>query len=273
MPSSLNNLAVFNSLLVPANDPAINSIKSELVIYEVIRVIEGKCLFLEDHLTRLFNSVGLAKRKLDSSWQDLSNDIYKLIFSNSLLQGNIRLDICFQYDHFQVLIQVIPHHYPSAEDYSFGVKAISYKAERDNPNAKVLNPELREKINIQLKMVEAYEAVLVNQEGYVTEGSRSNLFFIKNDRLITAPSASVLVGITRDQVFKLCSGKAILIEERNISFSGISQFDSAFITGTSPKILPLNAIDEFLFDPANKLMQDLIIAYNEKINQYIKNPQ
>jgi len=271
MSHSFRNLVVFNGHPLPENDPIIISIRSELVIYEVIRVIDQKCLFLEDHLTRLFKSVSLAGKKLNLSGNEISANIYKLLSINSLLHGNIRLDIFFQKSQFQVLIQIIPHNYPSSEDYSAGVKAISYKAQRDNPNAKVLNPELREKINLQIKTVQAYEAVLVNNEGYVTEGSRSNLFFIKNDTIYTAPSELILVGITRDQVFKLCREKAIKITERNIKFSQINQFDSAFITGTSPKILPLNGIDEIRFDTTNKLIQDLIVLYNDKIRQYIGN--
>jgi len=240
-----------------------------VVIYEVIRVISGKCLFLEDHLERLFNSLKLAEKKSAKTPEDITRMIYSLVYSKSLQNGNIRLEICFGPSGENILAQIIPHKYPDPQDYSTGVKAISFETERKNPNAKILNPSLREKINNLLSLSGAYEAVLVNQSGFVTEGSRSNLFFINAETIYTSPSSTVLVGITREQLIKLCKENDINVSERNIKFSEITDFDSAFITGTSPKILPLNSIDSIKFNANNKLLQDLIIAYNDRINKYI----
>ena len=269
MPSSQTNLAFLNDHLVPLDDPSLLSVNSDLVIYEVIRVMDGKCLFLEDHLNRLFNSAALAGRILNMSRSGLSLSLYKLLSANSLILGNIRLEIRFQKNEFQLIILIIPHHYPSTDDYKTGVKAISFKAERGNPNAKILNPGLRTRINELIREADAEEAVLVNSQGYVTEGSRSNLFFIKENTILTSPYDTVLVGITRDKVFDLCREMSFNIVERNINFSGINQFDSAFITGTSPRILPLNCIDNIPFETDNELMQKLMLAYNERIRQYL----
>jgi branched-chain amino acid aminotransferase len=260
---------ILNDRTLPVDDPSLSELKPTLIIYEVIRVITGKCLFLEDHLNRLFNSLSLADRKLNKNRAELTGYIYKLISANSLYNGNIRMDICFQQSESHFLAKVIPHSYPSPEDYLNGVKAISYKADRDNPNAKILNPSLREKINDLIKITGAWEALLVNHQEYITEGSRSNLFLVKNGTIYTPPSGEVLEGITRHHIIKLCKEMALKIIERNINYSEISQFDSAFITGTSPKILPLNKIDDITFETNNELMLSLITAYNDRIYQYI----
>jgi branched-chain amino acid aminotransferase len=269
MPGTGKSYLILNDRTLPSDDSSLAELKPTLIIYEVIRVISGKCLFLEDHLIRLFNSLSLANRKLNKSTDELICCIYKLISANTLSNGNIRIDIFFQQSEAHILAQVIPHKYPSSEDYLKGVKAISYKADRDNPNAKILNPALREKINDLIKIAGAWEALLINNQGNITEGSRSNLFLVKNGTIYTPPSGEVLEGITRNHIIRLCKEKAHKIIERNINYSEINQFDSAFITGTSPKILPLNKIENITFTTNNELMRELIMAYNDRIDQYI----
>ena len=262
--------SVLNDKVVPFDDPAIISTNPSLIIYEVIRVIDGKCLFLEDHLNRLFISLSLANRKLNKTQLDLIKSIYTLVSSNSLIKGNIRIDICFQQTEVNLLCQIIPHNYPSSDDYLNGVKAITYKAERHNPNAKILNPGLRERINKRIKNANAWEALLINHQNYITEGSKSNLFAIKGNTILTPPSDEVLAGITRDHVLKLCRKMAINIIERNISYDEINQYDSFFITGTSPKILPLRMIDRIYFNVSGKIIKNLRTAYDNMILQYIE---
>jgi len=270
MPNQPGPFAILNDNIIPSNDPVIASLSHSFIIYEVIRVINGKCLFLEDHLNRLFVSLSLATRNLHENQNDLVKNIYKLIFSNSLINGNIRLDVCFQQKEVFRLVQIIPHDYPSAEDYLYGVKAITYKAERDNPNAKILNPVLREKISLLVKNANAWEALLVDHEDQITEGSKSNVFAVKGNIVITPPVEAVLPGVTRNHIVNLCKGNAINIVERNISYSEINQYDSFFITGTSPKVLPLKTIDNISFDVSNSIMKALSKAYDNAIFQYIE---
>jgi branched-chain amino acid aminotransferase len=262
--------SVLNDKVITTDDPKITSINPSLVIYEVIRIINGKCLFLEDHLIRLFTSLSLANKKLNLSQNDLIKNIYRLVSANSLINGNIRVEICFQQTKVSLLSQIIPHQYPSSDDYLKGVKAITYKAERDNPNAKILNSVLREKINNHIKNANAWEALLINNQNQITEGSKSNFFAIKGKSVFTPPSTDVLPGITRKHVINLCKETAVNLSERNISYYEIDQFDSFFITGTSPKILPLKMIDDIYFEISGKIIKDLSLAYDNMILQYIE---
>jgi branched-chain amino acid aminotransferase len=263
--------SVLNENVIPSHDPLVTTMSSFLVIYEVIRIINGKCLFLELHLNRLQRSISLANKMLNISLNDITRNISKLLITNSLINGNIRINVCFQETDVHLLSQIIPHHYPSTDDYLYGVKAITVKAERTNPQAKIFNSDFREKINALIVKASAWEALLINDQNHVTEGSKSNLFAVKGNHVYTPPLKDVLAGITRLQVIKLCKDLSINLTEINISDNEINQFNSFFITGTSPMILALRMIDNTSFDVSNEVIKKLSLAYDNMVLQYINN--
>jgi branched-chain amino acid aminotransferase len=114
-----------------------------------------------------------------------------------------------------------------------------------------------------------YEVLLVNEDGLITEGSRSNIFFIENDQLITPPENLVLAGITRNLVIQVCQDENIPFAEKNLTYPELSGCSAAFITGTSPKVLPVNKIDDFRFHTGNPIMLAIIRKYNEMIGEYL----
>ena len=89
------------------------------------------------------------------------------------------------------------------------------------------------------------EAILLNQEGHVSEGSGENLFLVKNGRLVTPPLYSnILGGITRDTVIQLAQTELdIPIEERPIGRSELYLADELFLTGTAAHITPVGELD------------------------------
>ena len=108
---------------------------------------------------------------------------------------------------------------------------------------------------------QVYEILLVDKEGYITEGSRSNVFFVQGQTLYTSPSAYVLPGTSRKRVFDICNEQGISLLEQRIALKEIGQFDAAFLTGTSPLILPLNCIDKTVYSTHNPLMRRLMEHY------------
>jgi branched-chain amino acid aminotransferase len=261
--------SVINDEVITSDDLRLNSINPSLVIYEVIRIIDSKCLFLEDHLFRLFSSIAFAKRKHFINQNDVKKNIYRLVTSNKLVNGNIRVEIWFNQSEVYLFSHIIPHHYPASTDYQRGVRAITYKTERDNPNAKILNTILREKVNNLLERSKAWEVLLINQQNQITEGSRSNVFAIEQNTIYTPPATDVLPGITRKHVINLCRKVGAKLIERDINYNEINQFEVFFITGTSPKVLPLRMIDDIYFKSSNKILEDLRAAYDKMIMQYI----
>jgi len=137
-------------------------------IYEVIRVIDKSPLFLNEHLHRLENSLKLEEKKNFISMDIVKEYIGKLITLNRVESGNLKLVI----NKDNLFIFFIKHSYPTKDMYSDGVKTILYFGERHNPNAKVIDNSFREKVNEKIVTSGSYEAILVNHEGYITEGSK-----------------------------------------------------------------------------------------------------
>jgi branched-chain amino acid aminotransferase len=244
--------------------------KAELAIYEVLRVIEGVPLFFEDHRERLFNSAKLknVQKKLDE--KAIISDINSLIKINGEINGNIRYTIFFYENETLRYAHYSKHEYPTAEMYKMGVKLKSLQIERPEPNIKTIHSKIKDKTDKILADKSMYEIALLNSEGSVTEGSRSNLFFLKGPKLYTAPDEQVLQGITRKHVIDIAKNANIELIKGNINFKGLTSFESAFITGTSPKILPIQSIDNFSFYPGNTIIKRISSLYEELINKYIE---
>lgn len=239
------------------------------IIYEVLRVINGKPIFLETHLRRMKNSFELINKEFKFSDEEISMEINNLIKTENKFEGNIKITYGV---HEKILrIFFIEHSYPSSEMYESGVKTILYFGERENPNAKIVNENFREKVNSEIKDKNVYEAILVDKNGYITEGSKSNIFMVKDNELLTSPIKAVLPGVTRGEVIKIAQKLGIKIKEVEYKYSDIDKLDGMFISGTSPKILSIKEVNDISLNSNNDIIRKLRIEYDNEINQYIKN--
>ncbi len=108
--------------------------------------------------------------------------------------------------------------------------------------------------------------MLRDEKNCITEGSKSNVFFIANERVMTAPGDQVLKGITREKVFLLCNKLNYKIIECPISIDTLYSMEAVFLTGTSPRILPVNRIDEISYSTGHPMMRNLMKAYDDLIS-------
>ncbi|MBS5823933.1 MAG: aminotransferase class IV [Clostridium argentinense] len=237
-----NKYFIYNGKIKEAEE--YDSIKptGSKLLYEVIRIIDGKPLFLKEHIERLENSIELTHEEIVINKEGFSKDILELIEVNKNYEGNVKVIL----DKEDIYIFFINHSYPTEDMYNNGVKTILYFGERENPNAKVINNKFREKVNSEIKANDAYEAILVDRNGYITEGSRSNIFMVKDEVVLTAPLKDVLPGITRMKIIEACKSLKLKVEEKPISYTEISTLDGLFISGTSPKVLPINSVGDIV---------------------------
>ncbi len=262
----------FNEHWINASDFDHSIFSNGVSLYEVIRVINGVPLFIEEHLSRLDVSAQLINFKRWLSTKDLKQIIEILIEKNNTLNGNIKVSINRnpKLSTKNIICQFIPAHYPSASNYLKGVKSILFNAERDNPNVKKTNQTLREAADKAIKAYKVFEVILVDRDHYITEGSRSNIFFIKDQTIYTSPNNKVLAGVTRQKILNLCSSNGIEISEQVISTSKLRYFNAAFFSGTSPKVLPISTIDQIKFNPTYPLLKKIMMLYEDEINRYLK---
>ncbi len=256
----LHKYFVFNDRLLPVSTfvPAEN----EGGIYEVLRVVNGIPLFLDEHLQRMQLSAELAGKEIRYSCAQLEAFLNQLIVRNEINEGNVLISCKTNLKAF-----FIAHNYPSADQYKLGISCGLLHAERMNPNAKVFQTEVRKQANRLMETKGFYEVLLVDHEQRITEGSRSNVFFIKGDEIITPPGKQVLLGITRQKTIACANRLKLKVTEQEIHLDGLIGFDAAFITGTSPKILPVNEVDGHSFDANNKVLRSLMIEFDKIIQE------
>jgi branched-chain amino acid aminotransferase len=233
-------------------------------IYEVIRIVNGIPLFLDEHLQRFQYSAKLARKRVDFSENKVEEIIDQLVDVNKIYEGNILLS-------YKTILKVffIPHQYPSQQMYQNGVQCGILQAERKNPNAKVFQTNVRELANKLIEKKDFYEVLLMDKLGRITEGSRSNVFFVKNNTLITPPGNEVLLGITRQKTIELASQLNIPFKEEDVYFVQLNDYDALAVTGTSPKILLVNKIEQNRFNVQNRIIRSLMEAYDKLIRDYI----
>jgi len=247
-------------------------LRSGTVIYEVVRIIHGTALFLEDHINRLQTSVNLSGLKYPVSIAEIRGMIANLVLKNNTQLGNVKIILLFPNHNAPVLYAFfIPHSYPTPPMVEAGVETDFFKAERNDPNVKKLHPEMIQRVNAFISAEKLYDAVLIDESNAITEGSRTNIFFIQRETIFTPPADVVLKGITRQKIFELCSNLEITIIEQRISTNTLDEFRAAFFTGTSPKILPINRIAHIRFSVSDPLLQKLIKTYDQLITDYISN--
>lgn len=241
------------------------------IYYEVIRLVGGKFLFLNDHMERLEHS--LAGSGIKSPGDQVIRDNLRLLqLNNSFTEGNIR--ICLQkkdHDDIHLFCYFVPYYYPEDCMYLSGVQLLTFPHVRPNPEIKKWDDQFRNSVQQFIRETGIYEAILLNDQQEITEGSRSNIFFIdQNNQLVSAPEREILHGITRKYVLEICRQGQIEILHQPIPLYEISRFQSCFITGTSPKVLPVWQLDGVTYEANHPLLKKLMGQYERVIQHHLE---
>ncbi len=259
----MNKFFIMNNDIKYTSEYSLEEIEKQKGVYEVIRVINKTPLFADEHVQRLIHSANLINLNINMTKSDIIRNICKLSELNNIQEQNIKLLFTIEgYSYFFF----IKSFYPDEEMTRKGIKTITYKVVRENPNVKFHNADLRASINKALIKQEAYEALLIDNQERVVEGSRSNIFFIQKNKLVTAPSAAVLMGITRSKVIKICNQLNINVVERNILLNELSKFGGAFMTSTSNNILPIRSIDDVIYVNFNGNLKQIMEEFKKEMN-------
>ena len=257
--------------LIPADGPD----AAELILptgrkmfYEVIRVVRGIPLFWEDHLTRLRLSVGSSMNVPES----LYDDSRRLIAANGISVANLRVVLM----DGQAVLHLTPSAYPSPDQFRDGVPVGVLDWERESPNIKLIHSGYKAAMAARYAQTgpfgRYYELLLADQQGYLTEGSRSNLFFIRGDQVLTAPDDRILKGITRKHILEAITAAGGELVEEMLTLDDIRRdsCDAAFLSSSPFDILPIRAIEEVgLKSAQNAIVQKIDRAYRHYVDRYI----
>ncbi|MFW5758584.1 MAG: aminotransferase class IV [Bacteroidota bacterium] len=259
-----------NGKLVPVHDFNGSFLQHPYYIYEVFRVIDGIALFLEDHLQRLKQTCRMAGACKDFPEKELEKQVYQVIENNNVTEGNIKIVGINEQEKIQFLIYNKPHQYPSAEQYQKGVDVVLFSGHRKKPNAKIMDAELRKRNQETIEKQDVYETLLVNKEGFITEGSSSNVFFVRNEEVLTPPLKDILPGVTRRHIMDICRENKIIITEEKIRARALVIMEAVFISGTSKKVLPVKKIQNLDFSVPHPLVDKIANLFNERVAAYVE---
>jgi branched-chain amino acid aminotransferase len=241
------------------------------IYYEVVRMISGKFLFLEDHLDRLQSSFNISGLTYPGN-EPIRQNLRLLQQNNDFSFGNIR--ICLKTvpgKDPELLCYFVPYVYPETCMYKSGVQLVTYPHERPNPGIKKWDDLFRVSVSQHIRDHGVYEAVLLNGMLQITEGSRSNVFFIDpGNRLVTAPESEVLPGITRKYVLQICQEESIPVTEAAIPYEKAGDMKTCFISGTSPKVLPVWQIDGFQYDVNHPILQVIMERFENLLTENLE---
>ncbi len=243
---------------------------SGIMIYEVIRIIDGVPLFFEDHYIRMCNSFQSIGNVCRIGASELREQIHEIAEANDNANCNIKY-ITFPAGGLQrILGYISKSHYPTQEEIDNGVPVGLLSLERENPNIKLVDHNYKKTINEIKSQRGLYEVFLVDREGNVTEGGTSNIFFVKGERILTAPDEKVLKGITRMHVIETCKRVGYEVIEVSIPADRLDGADGVFLSGTSPNVLPVSSIDDMKYDSArHPVVTAIRKAFDHKIQEYL----
>jgi len=271
--ANIGDKIIFNHKMTDISDPIFSDIHAPscgLVFYEVIRCIDQTLLFFDDHMNRLEESV---KGVITIDKDNLFKEIHRLLETLNIQNGNIK--ILFTED--MQLINLNSHYYPSTTQYDNGVATGLLEWERIDPNVKAVREDyknaIKAKINQPGPFGQYFETLLYNKDGGITEGSRSNVFFIKDDLVITAPDEYILKGITRKYVLNAIRNAGGILVTKMISSKDLEcGIDAAFLSGTSIDVLPISSIEHTrISSSSNDLVLRIMREYREIVTDYLKN--
>ena len=225
-------------------------------VYEVFAVINGKLIDYDGHINRLYKSLKEIKLNSPLVKESYLFHIKNLVKKNYINDGLIYLQVTrgvskrdFKFPkNVKPSVVIIANSIPKDEyekKFSRGIKVKTTQDLRwkrvDIKTLNLLPPVLAKQIAVENKCDEAW---LIDDKGYITEGSSSNAWILKNNTLITRPiSNSILNGITRTSLIKSLKLKKLKIKERPFNLKDIRTADEAFITSATQFVMPVIRVD------------------------------
>ena len=240
-------------------------------VYETLKVRHGVLFFPEMHEGRLWHSARILGLEHPFGSGDFQRFLAALVEANGTGDANLKALLIGgprASDARLAILQLAPL-FPDRKDYKRGATAITWEGERFFPQAKSLNMLVSYLAYRQAQAKGAYDALLVNRRGEITEGTRTNFFITDGTALATAPGAEVLQGVTQLTVRQVIRDLGIGLEERPLPLAEIARWGGAFLTSTSTKILPLRQIGDRPL-PMCPLVDRLRVAYDGWLDAYAR---
>ena len=293
-----------NGKLVPFKNAKVHVLTHALhystSIFEGIRCYdtpEGSAIFrLPEHVDRLFNSAKMYSMKMPYSKKKISDGIINTVKASKLKQCYIRPLAYYGYGTMgltptnnKVDVSISCWEWKMGESkagkFSGAKCKISKLIRIDSKSQPMQAKSASNYSNAALARMEALnsgydEAIMLNNDGHVAEGSAENIFVVKNGKITTPPlDADILNGITRDSAIKLLKSKKIKVVEDNLKIYDLLNADEVFMTGTAAEIKSVTRVDKTkigngkigdVTKELQSLFMDTVMGKNKKFSSWLK---
>lgn len=242
---------------------------AEPMYYEVIRVLRGVPLFWEDHMARLSRSVAGA---FPVDVPGLRRDALRLLEAEGRDRCNLRIVLTGTH----AVMHLGPYYYPTDGMIEHGVACGTLAWERETPNVKTVREDYKRAVAEAFSAGgpdgKPFEILLADREGRFTEGSRSNLFFVRGATVYTAPDDRILLGITRSHVHRAVLEAGFRLETAMFTLNDLAAgaASAAFLTGSPIDVLPVARIGALELDPGDPVVRAVRQRYAAILDDYVR---
>lgn len=253
----MEEIIYLNGRFVSAEEAKISVLASGFLqglgVFETMRADKNKIIGLDYHLSRIKSGASFIGLRVPYSAEGLKRIIYRALCLSSYTDNYIKLTIWKDIKGTGILVIVKKYHSYSAQKYRQGFSAGISSLRQSEANLfsrlKTTNRLLYELGFQQAKQKGFDEALILNDRGYITEASRSNIFFVKGNELWT-PSleCGCLAGVTRRIIFEQAKKYKIPVNEGRFTLSDLYEADEAFLTNSGMGVMPLVRVEKRLIN-------------------------
>ncbi len=251
-------------------------------IFETLRSYSGRIFCIEDHLHRLFESARKIYLEIPWDQQELVEILKESLKINQCRDAVLRLsisrgagppgldpDLC---PSPTLTVMTRPFKGYPEKMYNEGISITLVKVRKNLPDA--LDPGIKSTnflnnilAKIEAKKTGADEGILLNHDGFLTEGTVSNLFFVRSQSLCTPSTASgILEGVSRKVVLEIANEKGVPVEERFFSPDELLSANEVFLTNTTYEVMPVKKVDQQTFQ-TGPITQQILRTFRERVRQ------
>ena len=243
-----------NGSLLRADEARVPAVTQALLygvgVFETFRARRGQVYWLDRHYERLERGALTLSIPVPLSAGELADSVAALVRRAGLDDARLRLTLAAgATDADSICLITIRgvEEYPESL-YAQGVGAIiaSVRRNESSPLARLKSLNYLDNLLARRAALQAgdWEAILLNSQGFVAEGSASNIFAVENERLVTPRiDDGALPGVTRAAVMDLTAGAGLTVEERRLTASDLLSASEAFLTNAVAGVLPLVSLD------------------------------
>lgn len=241
-------------------------------VYESVRVLKGTPYFLGEHVRRLLDSAAEIGLEHTFSRESVATACTELIAKNAAENCNLKILLIGggTPEEAELNILCLNPRYPDRKLYKDGAHVITVELERPFPHAKTLNMLPSYLAYRNARAAGAYDALLVNRHGCITEGTGSNFFALKNRTIHSPKTKDILLGVTRDNLLKVAARHRFKVVEKDIELSDLKyydHYDNLFLTSTSAKIMPIRSVDKHDWGTPNETLRELMQAFDDFLDR------